>query len=162
MSQGYARHSEDFAELVARGMGYAFASYTLVPTAVETNLLLFKNTSATKRVLLYEQVASVPEGAGGVRSVLRVYKNPTVTLDGTLLGLGGLTNGQLASVCQVFSLPTTSLRGTMVQVYGIINTPTQRLMNLTRVVEPLESILITAQPSGTNLNHAFNQAWAEV
>ena len=152
-----------FQDLTFNGFGYAFASPLIsILLSSETDFILFKNTSSTKLIRLYEQIGSIPDAAATLRSIVRIYKNPTVTNNGTAVAIGGLRNGQAATIAQAFHTPTISARGILVQIYGLTNTPTQRNMDLTRYVEPGDSLLVTAQPNTVTVNHSFTQAWAEV
>lgn len=154
--------ADDFAYLTRTLRGYALAVETTIALAAETDWLLFKNTSATKLIRLFEHVTCLPGETNSVRSIFRIYKNPTVTLNGTAATVSALRNGQAATVAQAFTLPTIAARGTKVQVYGVNFSPVIRALNNTRYVEPLDSLLVTVQPSGTGLLHSFDQAWAEV
>ncbi len=144
-------------------VGYNCASGIItVALAVETDLILFRNPAGSgKLVELFEQVVSIPDSASNVRSVIRIYKNPTITLNGTALGTGGLRNGQAASVLLASSLPTIAARGTLVQIYGVTYNPVFRALDLNRYIEEGDSILLTATPSGAGTNHSLTQAWIE-
>lgn len=161
MADVYSAVRDDFTFLARNRRGYGFSAFINILLAVETDMLLFRNTSPSVVVRLFEQIPSIPDAGSGVRSVFRIYKNPTVTADGTAVSIGALRNNQAASICQAFSLPTISARGILVNVYGIINTPVIRNLSLARFVEPGESILFTATPSAVATNHGLTQAWSE-
>lgn len=153
-----------FQTVSLAGKGYNVAAFLPTTLTTEFDLLLFKNTSAAAGTLvrLYEQVVAIPDSAANTRSVIRVYRNPTITTNGTALTIAGLRTGQAATVAQAFSSPTISARGTLVQIYGVTNSPVVREINLSRYVEPGDSILFTCTPSSVGVNHSFSQAWAEV
>lgn len=159
----YQIDNASFSGLSLSGKGYAFAIITNILLASENDWLLFKNPAGSgKLVRLFEQVVAIPDSASTLRSTIRIYKNPTVTANGTPIVIGGIRNGQTASVCQAFFTPTTSAKGTLVQVYGATNDPVQRVLDMTRYVEQGDSLLITAAPTGATTNHSFSQGWAEV
>ena len=157
------------------GRGYAFLNFVSIASAfpVETPWLYFKN-DGTLLVRLYEQIASIPDSASTLRSTLKIYKNPTGTVSGgAAIGIGGLRNGQAPTTCTslayvsavtplVVSGTAPASYGVPVQDYGVINTPTQRLLNLTRFIEPGDSILVTVSPSAATTIHSFSQSWVEV
>lgn len=145
-------------------VGYSLNSGLInVALSAETDFLLFKNTPASgKLVEIYEQVVSIPDSANTVRSIIRIYKNPTITSNGVAITIGAKRNGQAPSICTAFTAPVISARGTMVQIYNINYQTTLRNLDLARYVEDGDSILFTVQPSGTNIPHSLTQAWAEV
>lgn len=144
-------------------VGYAYVSGLVnIALAAETDFCLFKNPVASGRLVqLYEQVISIPDSSNVVRSIIRAYKNPTITLNGTAMATGGLRNGQPASVLLAFNAPTIAARGTLVQIYGINYAPFVRTLDLARFIEQGDNLLITVQPSAATTNHSLTQSWAE-
>ena len=144
-------------------VGYALATSFTTAATTETPFLLFTNTTGSDKVVeVFEQIVSIPAAASSVRSTVRIYKNPTVTLAGSAVAIGGLRSGQAATVCTSTVMPTLSAFGTLVQIYGLGGgTAVQRSINLTRFVEAGDTIAITVECSSVTTLHSFTQSWAE-
>lgn len=163
VTQEIGIRNDNFSELTLDGKGYATAIYTNILLAAENPWILMRNpTNSGKVIRLFEQLIAIPDSPSTLRSVIRIYKNPTVTLNGIAANVGGLRNNQTPSVLLITTAPTVTNNGILVQVYGATNSPVQRELNLTRYIEEGDSLLITATPSGATTNHSFTQAWAEV
>lgn len=145
-------------------VGYVFVSGIItVALASETDFVLFKNTPASGKVVeLQEQIVSLPGSANTVRTIVRIYKNPTITSNGVAVTIGGLRNGQAPSIATVFTAPVIASRGTLVQVYNATFAPVFRIMDLARYIEDGDNLLFTMQPSGATTDHVLSQKWVEV
>lgn len=143
-------------------VGYACAHLTNILLTSETPWFYAVNPAGSGvLVRLFEQVVGIG-GSTSIRSIIRVYKNPTVTANGTNIGGGGLRNGQATKKLEIFVTPTVTANGTLVQVYSVNTNSVQRMLDLCRYIENGDSILITAQSSSTSTDHTFSMAWAEV
>lgn len=147
-------------DLVKSGQGYQFTCPLIfISAAVETDFVLFRNPAGSgKTVELFEQIVTLPDSATGIRSMIQVYKNPTVGLAGTLIPVRGLRNDQVDSEMLASYFPSISNRGTLIDIYGITYQTYPRALHLIKTVEEGDSFLITADAAA---NTAMTQVWAE-
>lgn len=132
----------------------------------DNSSILIRNPNGSGKVLhIFRFNAGV-----NVTNVLVQYKifaNPTVTINGTSvtptsLHVGG---GASASVALITTLPTVTVLGTsklwsvsLGQNSGTLDS----LLNGEIIVEPNNSIVITAQPASNNRESTFCIQWAEL
>lgn len=153
--------------LVEAGYAFQVTSNLITITGIaEVNFILLKNPSGSgKRVRLQELIFDIglAGGAQSLKSTFRVYRNATVTTNGTALTIyktkpDGATN----TIMEAYTSPTTSSRGTFVNVFPFTQGVFNRTLDLTRYILDGSNLLITAEPATTNTEHAFSSAWAEV
>ena len=95
-------------------------------------------------------------------NIFRVYANPTITSNGTLLTSTCLCldPNVAAPVCQIYKLPTISNNGTLIANY--ISGPTTSMDHDFGAVLPAgKAILITVRPNTTAVTYSVNVFWSE-
>lgn len=160
----YSPNNSRIQRFARAGQGYAFFSGVLnITLAAETDLILIRNPAASGKLLeLYEQFFALPGESSSTTCIIKVYKNPTVTLNGTALTIGGLRNGQATAVQLANVSPVISARGIQVQEYNVTyQSLPPRHIDLIRFIEQGESILITGTPSASTTPVTMSQTHVE-
>ncbi len=136
---------------------------TVTPSA-ETNFVLIRNPAASSKLHRSNDFALTVRTEGqNVR--LRIYKNPTVTSDGTPVTLNinnnVRTNGN-APVSLVFTSPIiTSLQGHLIASYSRNADSINRSFDLSLYLEQGESYLITVQGTATGNDYMLTYTFVE-
>lgn len=137
-------------------------------TATEINAILIINPSTSGKKMVFRHVKSFLTNTISAGAVLRRYKNPTITSNGTTqTTINGWFGSSTSSLMQIYSLPTISVKGTLF-TSCIAGSPLSGgglykddyLEDI--VVEPGNSVLITGQPDGTNRTLNFSMTWLEI
>lgn len=152
-------------KLVEDGQGFNVTTGTLTSGTSETDILLLRNPVASgKHVRVKDFIPSILEAGSNVRSIIRVYGGPTITLEGTALTINKKRTSQTdTSIATVFSLPTISARGSFVNEFTIDNsTIPLRDSQLSAWVEEGEDVLITFENTSNNTDISIFTQWAEV
>lgn len=144
-------------------MFFTSTNYLSTGATAETNLALFRNPNGSG-VNCYIRFLNWSAGASGNLN-WKVYRGPTVTLNGTATTtVGGRTSGQATAQCILSTAPVTSVRGTgFLNRYSQNNSSSiQDNMDGTIIIEPNTSILITATQSLLGQAGNFDISWSEV
>jgi hypothetical protein len=136
---------------VENGKGFSLVAEILPAVATETPILLIKNpngSSVTLKVLqlILGLLASVGSATGN-NSVFRLYLDPTITVNGTVVTISNLYSktGAPASVMTAFSSPTVTANGTKLGAYTVASQEGALFLpqSLTRLLDPNHAWLIT-------------------
>jgi hypothetical protein len=148
---------------VKAGRGFIITTNIVtVSLSSEADFFLLKNPSGSgKNIRIKELLISI-EASTQQGSVIRIYKNPTITADGTALTIGKLKTGQADGVATAYLSPTISTRGTLREVFQIGLNTFLRDYALARYVNENETFLITVQGTKTNVVHALTILYSEV
>lgn len=136
---------------------------TLPNGGVEANVVLFRNPNGSgKKVYIRNITFSNTQGAG--KSVtMRVYANPTVTANGTVLSVVSMNvgGGAVFPVILTNTSPTTSSRGTKLNVLAQTNEQGTMDYDWGLIVNANNSLLITGTGTANNIPMVLNVIWSE-
>lgn len=140
----------------------------ILATSTEVNAILITNPSTSGKKFVFRHVKSFLTNSTACGAILRRYKNPTITLNGTSQTIvNGWFGSSTASLMQIYSLPTISVKGTLFTscLAGSPLSGTGLYVDDYHediVLEPGNSVLITGQPDGTNRTLNFSMTWLEI
>lgn len=115
-----------------------------IPVDTEHDFLLLKNPSGNDLDLLISHM-SVGTNSTSIRSIFKFYAEPTITTDGTSLGISKTYIGGSAPTpqAQAFLDPTISIRGEVINTILMPSNAPSRGSSRYFWVEPGSSILVT-------------------
>jgi len=114
----------------------------------EIKLFLLKNPSTSKH-LFVEKILISSQDAG--QKTFKIYRNPTITTNGTALTINKVRATQSASIATAFLSPTISANGTLLFGGNFGEGSPLQLLDIPFVVEPSEDILITTQSTSDRI-----------
>jgi len=83
--------------------------------AVEQDLILIRNDSANRRILIQDIIVV----SFDIEAIIRFYRNPTITANGTPMTVSNKKNPTITGVGTAFEVPTISARGEIIGLYGV-------------------------------------------
>lgn len=135
---------------------------TIVANATETDMLYLVNPVGSGKKLRCYFIAFGFNGTSTDKSTLfRLYRNPTVTVNGTALTVKKLKTSGNTPVILAYSAPTVTVRGTLCSLGNFDFTGTKFDLNLGIYIEAGESALITLTPQVPNKEHFIVPFWLE-
>lgn len=144
-------------QCVEAGRGfYVTTNFISISGTAETNFMLLRNASGSGKTVRIHQIhIGVRATVTGDNARIRIYRDPTVTANGSALTVRPiLKSAPISAVMTAYTAPTTSALGTLL----ITRTLTQAwmdTMNLdeTFYIQQNEIILFTIQPANTGKDH---------
>jgi hypothetical protein len=132
---------------------FSVARDTTPAAAAESPFIFLKNPTgnAVNLNILSIVCAAISSlgSATGVQTVVRVYSNPTVTVNGTAMTINKQRVGSvIASVMQAFSVPTVTANGALLDVFAISSqgeSTVDDIIDYTLILQPNNTLLITVQ-----------------
>jgi len=96
-------------------------------------------------------------------AILKIYRNPTITTDGTSLTINKIKNSSsITAALSAFTIPTISARGTLRRVFSNDNNRfVYHPFDLEYILEANENLLVTIQPGVNNGDHSVFFSWCE-
>ena len=145
--------------------GKAFTVSTNLVTISGTSeqaLLLLKNPSGSGKKILTSHF-NFGLDTTTAREVIRVYKNPTVTSNGTSLTIENtlIKASPPSSACEAYKFPTVSSNGTLLNMTIMPANQPSRGFNRFYLVEPDNSILVTVELSVGSVDGFLDIYWIE-
>ena len=128
----------------------------------ETAFLYLKNPSASDKDALVTHFKFGTD-ASSVRSLIRIYSNPTVTANGKSLTIANtlIKSSPPSSSMEAYKLPTTTSFGSVLNLDINPNNSPSKGLNRWYWVEPGNSLLITAENSVGNAQSFSDIYWME-
>lgn len=125
------------------------STFINVTTPTETDFFLLKNPSGSGIVATLQQLVMSSDENIGATYRVRVYKNPTITTNGTAVTpVNARQVGAAAVVCTTFRSPAISARGTLTYVTNFtIGNPIVEPGTL--LLDPNNNYLVTLQTDNT-------------
>lgn len=149
---------------VLAGMGFVATTNNItVANANETVFMLIKNPSNSgKTARLHRLTIGSDENQANKMAFYRVYRDPTITNNGTALNINNLKKGAGGSVLTAFKLPTISANGTLLAVgnAGAVVQSTDQ-MDLGNLISLGENILITVDATAGGFDFFVTVYWEE-
>lgn len=148
-------------------LGSAFISgtaLTAVGSTSETPFVLLSNpASSGKSIFIYTKKMSV-ESTGANYCVFRYYQNPTVTSNGTALGINNLrmNTNAISSVMQAYQSPSVSSSGTFLADLAVANASSTQVSTIVQVIDPGNAMLISCIESSGTVPVAVELCWYEL
>lgn len=150
---------------VLAGTGFVATTNNItVANANETVFMLIKNPSSSgKTARLHRLTIGSDENQANKMAFYRIYRDPTVTNNGTALNINNLKKGAGASALTAFKLPTISANGMLLAVgnAGAVVQSTDH-MDLGNLISSGENILITIDATAGNFDFFVTAYWEEV
>jgi hypothetical protein len=145
--------------------GYIATTNVLtIATSVEQPFLLLKNPSGSGKNMRLEKI--IFQSDANSKNVFRIYRNPTITANGTALTINNLRFSGSASIGTVYKISTTTSFGTLITPIIMLGSPagsnTILDLDLGQFIEQNENLLITIDPSANGLSFAVTVYWVEV
>lgn len=132
---------------------------TIAPTT-ERDFVLIKNPTASGKLHRVNEL-TVTLRSESQDTTIRIYKNPTVTTNGTALTVRNVRTSGNMPVSQVFSLPTISARGQLVAAYSRNADSLDRKLDLALYLEQGESFLITVEGTTKRNDYTLTSTFVE-
>lgn len=129
---------------VAAGKGHVAASVVItVSGTAEAPLFLFRNPNASGKTAKLRFLIT----SSGAAGTFRIYRDATITTNGTTITPRNLKKSGAASVMLPTSAPTISANGSLMETYAISTqaSPFRQDLDLGWWVEANENLYITAQ-----------------
>lgn len=150
------------ADMVINGMGYVATSNGIsIAGVAEVPFFLLKNPNGSGKTVRFSVVELGVEASTAFPSVFRIYRNPTITSNGTSVTINNLLNGGAASAITTFKQPTISANGTVLMA-SVVPATAKLMFDQGLTISANENLLVTAEPSQTNNQHFFVAYWEEV
>jgi hypothetical protein len=130
-------------------------------SGTEQARILVKNPLTSNTLILFERqiLVSIDDG---VNMLFRIYHNPTITSDGTVLPIRNARFGSLVtSVASAFTFPTVTSFGTLYAVYQVKDIPFDDELARRIVLDEGNNLLVTLEVTGANKPFAYNAVWIE-
>jgi len=128
----------------------------------ETAFFYFQNPNGSgKNAKIFDIILG---GALGVNDsvIYRIYFNPTVTVNGTVLTeVGHRQTNQASNIINTFITPTVSSNGTLIKTILIFHDSIDLKYKFNLWIEPNNSLLITRQISSNTTIGGVNVEWTE-
>jgi hypothetical protein len=135
-----------------------------ISSSAESDLFIVRNPNASGKLIRFNEfMMTARKGTGQVVGDFRVYRNPTITANGTSVAIQKIKPSQSASsVCSAYHSPTISARGTLINKFSIdVNHTEHRLISLGRYLEANNNQLITFEPQTGGTIISFFANWIE-
>jgi hypothetical protein len=147
------------------GQGYNFTTgVNLLATAVNQPFLLIRNPVASGKKLRIKTVFF--SSTANTQNIFNVYRNPTITANGTALTANKMRVSGGNTVATGFRVPTITAFGTLITPVVMIGSPAGSTFvlefDLGQFIEEGENYLIAVDPSAVNLSFSCTVYYIEV
>lgn len=150
---------------VLAGTGFVATTNNItVANANETVFMLIKNPSNSgKTARLHRLTIGSDQNQANKMAFYRIYRDPTVTNNGTALNINNLKKGAGVSVLTAFRIPSISDNGMLLVVgnAGAVIQGTEQ-MDLGNLISAGENILITVDATAGGFDFFVTAYWEEV
>ena len=153
----------DTQTVIEQGNAYTSSTDLNSITSGEYNYLYLKNPAGSGVSVMLTH-ASWGVDSNNARSILRVYANPTVTVDGTALARINtyVTSSPNVSAVECYKNPTVTASGGLLNMHvGPVNAPS-RGVNRFYLVAPGNSLLVSIDNNLNNASTFIEIYWEEV
>lgn len=145
--------------------GFSYTSYTDFNniSSGEQDFFLMKNPAGSGKRLMITHL-SFGVDSSSARSIIKVYSDPTITIDGTAIPVVNtyIRDSNPSSVVSCFKLPTISARGSALNLQILPANQPSRGLNRFYLVDPGHDILVTINNSIGNAATFAEAYWLEV
>jgi hypothetical protein len=145
------------------GKAFTFTSLLQnIDSNTEKDFLLLKNPSGSGKDILITHFKFGTDSQN-VRSMIRIYSNPTVTTDGTSLTISNtlIKSSPPSSGMEAYKFPTTSAKGGNLNLDINPSDSPSKGLNRWYWVHPGNSILLTVENSVSNAKTFGDIYWLE-
>lgn len=141
---------------------FGFAIGINQPTASTDNPLLYLRNPSGSGKIIYLDMLIYGIAVANVLGVVRLYRNPTVTVNGTAQTV--VQFGGNSTIALLTSVPTVTANGTLLDtgVFGQNSTSLEVHYDYTVAVMPGSSLLITGAPGSNNRQAELSVRWVEI
>ena len=156
---------ETYSALQAKAGNLFLVSYenNLPLSGTEQGILYLNNAGSKNVELQYLQLAIF--NTINTRIIFRLYRNPTITVNGGVLTPLNLNSGSVnPTTIQVFNGPTASALGTRLggwHINSVGPSTHETVFNSNIIIAPGHSLLLTGAPDGVNRNCQITFCWVE-
>lgn len=147
-------------------LGYGFwitTNFLSISGTAETPFMLIRNAGGSGKILRIKRMEiAVVATVTGDNARVKIYRDPTITTNGTALTANKVRKSQSATpVVSYYRNPTISASGTLLWASAMTQAYMQSVdYDLTMYCEEGEDLYITIQPANTNKNHVVS-LWVE-
>ena len=147
-------------------LGYGFwitTNFLSIAGTAETPFMLIRNAGGSGKILRIKRMEiAVVATVTGDNARVKIYRDPTITANGTALTANKVRKSQSATaVVSYYRNPTISASGTLLWASAMTQAYMQSVdYDLTMYCEEGEDLYITIQPANTNKNHVVS-LWVE-
>ena len=162
LSTGITIGENRWQDAVADGKGFVVGTNNLtISGTAESDFMLIKNPLGSgKTIKLYK--ANFGLDASTVNpTTFRIYRDPTITANGTALTIRNLKKSGAATAMTAFRAPTISARGSFMASDVFSSIESDIIFDLGFLIEADENILISFDPAVTNNPHHATLFWTE-
>jgi hypothetical protein len=146
--------------------GLAFIATTpnlTISGLTEVPYMLIRNPNASgKNVDLEEMYFSMVAGISGSGAQFKLYRDATVTTNGTTVAINKRVKNQANSaVALVTTAPTVSANGTLIESFSIYGGMNTFIREMGEVIQPNENLYITITQMVTGKIYTTTLEWVE-
>ena len=123
----------------------------------EADYVLIKNPSSSGKIF---QLLQLNYSNNADTLLLKMYRDPTITSNGTSVSLVNFVKGGASTVLELYYTPTISVRGTIIFVQSDKKSINEINLFSSRPIQPGESLLITSE-TGSGKTHYVTFAFGE-
>lgn len=141
---------------------FGFAIGINQPSAGTDNPLIFLKNPTGSGKIIYLKFVSYGTAVANVSGVIRIYKNPTTTANGTAQTI--VQFGTASTAMQLFTVPTVTSNGTMEQTAATGQNSNSLLIDFAYEIQVAanSTILITGNPGSNNRQAEISMRWIEL
>jgi len=148
-------------------LGNCFISGTQlgsIGSTSETPYFLISNpASSGKSIFIYIKKMSVATNTAAY-ATFRFYQNPTVTANGSALGINNLrmNSAAISSVVKAYQAPSVSSSGTFLADLAAANASSTQVSTVVQVIDPGNAMMISVTESTGTVPVAIEICWYEL
>ena len=143
--------------------GFATTYSATIAGRDETDYMIIKNPTGSGLDMILKAI-SFSIDAAATRATLRLYKNPTVTADGTSIPKINLHDDTATGTMTTFHTPTVTARGNPFSTFVVQSSGNSFLQvdyELGVLIDPGKYLLLTIDPDSNNTSFSLNVRFAE-
>lgn len=145
---------------VKAGKAYVVTTNAVIVAGTsEVAFLLLKNPNASGKTIRIDKILLGLENIASI-STCRIYRDPTITTNGTALTPVNLLKGGAASIMTAFRSPAISANGTLM-ITDPVSGVSDHDQDLGLLISPNENMLLTLDPTTTNIPHMITVYYME-
>ena len=146
------------------GKGYVATSGLIAVSGTgEADFILIKNpVGSGKTIRIWQIVHAIDETTGTARYTMKIYRDPTVTTNGTTMAINNVLKSGGATAMNAYTAPTTSAPGTLLVTREGSQLIVPLDMDLGMYIQPNETMLITVKNQASGYLHLMTIFWLEV
>lgn len=126
----------------------------------ETPFVLLKNPAGSGRTAFVTSFGAGSTDPSTDPNFLKVYRNPTITNNGTVKDINNLFYGGGNSEMNLYTIPSVSANGDLLFVLGYADSKIKEMGGIWAITEG-EEVLFTTDPDASGKKHKISISWVE-